>query len=62
MGVYSRLDQVFDAPYAVKEVLIGQANLESSVCFCFSSCLKLTKKLFILTLLCIFVTESLLIE
>ncbi|KAL7618649.1 hypothetical protein Lser_V15G03887 [Lactuca serriola] len=30
MGVYSRLDQVFDAPYAVKEVLIGQANLESS--------------------------------
>lgn len=30
MGIYSRLDQVFDAPYAVKEVLIGQAGLENS--------------------------------
>ncbi|KAD5802893.1 hypothetical protein E3N88_14253 [Mikania micrantha] len=30
MGLYSRLDQVFDAPYAVKEVLIGQAGLEHS--------------------------------
>ncbi|KAK9058096.1 hypothetical protein SSX86_022936 [Deinandra increscens subsp. villosa] len=30
MGLYSRLDQVFDAPYAVKEVLIGQASLETS--------------------------------
>uniref|UniRef100_A0A251VFZ7 Uncharacterized protein n=1 Tax=Helianthus annuus TaxID=4232 RepID=A0A251VFZ7_HELAN len=33
MGLYSRLDQVFDAPHAVKEVLIGQAGLEHSVCF-----------------------------
>lgn len=30
MGIYSRLDQVFDAPYAVKEVLIGQSGLEHS--------------------------------
>nr|XP_043611222.1 structural maintenance of chromosomes protein 5 [Erigeron canadensis] len=30
IGLYSRLDQVFDAPYAVKEVLIGQAGLEHS--------------------------------
>lgn len=30
MGIYSRLDQVFDAPYAVKEVLVGQAGLEHS--------------------------------
>ncbi|KAJ0809977.1 putative structural maintenance of chromosomes protein [Helianthus annuus] len=30
MGLYSRLDQVFDAPHAVKEVLIGQAGLEHS--------------------------------
>ncbi|XP_076928090.1 structural maintenance of chromosomes protein 5-like [Bidens hawaiensis] len=30
MGLYSRLDQVFDAPYAVKEVLIGQSGLEHS--------------------------------
>ncbi|KAJ9558256.1 hypothetical protein OSB04_012870 [Centaurea solstitialis] len=29
-GIYSRLDQVFDAPYAVKEVLIGQSGLEHS--------------------------------
>ncbi|MFS7986073.1 putative structural maintenance of chromosomes protein [Helianthus anomalus] len=28
MGLYSRLDQVFDAPHAIKEVLIGQAGLE----------------------------------
>lgn len=30
IGVYSRLDQVFDAPHAVKEVLIGQFYLENS--------------------------------
>ncbi|PWA51844.1 structural maintenance of chromosomes protein 5 [Artemisia annua] len=30
IGVYSRLDQVFDAPHAVKEVMIGQFNLECS--------------------------------
>ncbi|KAK1413281.1 hypothetical protein QVD17_35052 [Tagetes erecta] len=30
MGLYSRLDQVFDAPYAVKDVLVGQAGLENS--------------------------------
>ncbi|XP_071690087.1 structural maintenance of chromosomes protein 5 [Rutidosis leptorrhynchoides] len=30
IGLYTRLDQVFEAPYAVKEVLIGQAGLESS--------------------------------
>ncbi|KAJ6844319.1 structural maintenance of chromosomes protein 5 [Iris pallida] len=30
LGIYSRLDQVFDAPDAVKEVLITQANLENS--------------------------------
>ncbi|KAF5755365.1 hypothetical protein HanXRQr2_Chr17g0801981 [Helianthus annuus] len=33
MGLYSRLDQVFDAPHAVKEVLIGQAGLEHSSAF-----------------------------
>ena len=31
LGIYSRLDQVFDAPHAVKEVLIGQFGLEHSV-------------------------------
>lgn len=31
LGIYSRLDQVFDAPVAVKEVLIGQFGLEYSV-------------------------------
>ncbi|XP_058105367.1 structural maintenance of chromosomes protein 5 isoform X2 [Magnolia sinica] len=30
LGIYSRLDQVFDAPAAVKEVLISQATLEHS--------------------------------
>ncbi|XP_058203273.1 structural maintenance of chromosomes protein 5 [Rhododendron vialii] len=30
LGIYSRLDQVFDAPVAVKEVLIGQFGLEYS--------------------------------
>ncbi|KAJ0975605.1 hypothetical protein J5N97_017570 [Dioscorea zingiberensis] len=30
LGVYTRLDQVFDAPNAVKEVLISQAGLEHS--------------------------------
>ncbi|KAM7472541.1 hypothetical protein LguiA_010724 [Lonicera macranthoides] len=30
LGIYSRLDQVFDAPYAVKEVLTGQFGLEYS--------------------------------
>lgn len=33
LGIYSRLDQVFDAPVAVKEVLIGQFGLEYSVMF-----------------------------
>lgn len=31
LGIHSRLDQVFDAPVAVKEVLIGQFGLEYSV-------------------------------
>ncbi|KAM7268547.1 hypothetical protein ACFE04_010713 [Oxalis oulophora] len=30
LGIYSRLDQVFDAPEAVKEVLIGQFGLDQS--------------------------------
>ncbi|VFR02321.1 unnamed protein product [Cuscuta campestris] len=30
LGIYSRLDQVFDAPVAVKEVLISQFGLEHS--------------------------------
>ncbi|MED6161368.1 hypothetical protein PIB30_060113 [Stylosanthes scabra] len=30
LGIYSRLDQVFDAPIAVKEVLIRQFNLDNS--------------------------------
>ncbi|GAU38915.1 hypothetical protein TSUD_119810 [Trifolium subterraneum] len=30
LGVYSRLDQIFDAPFAVKEVLISQSNLDHS--------------------------------
>lgn len=30
LGIYSRLDQVFDAPTAVKEVLTSQFNLENS--------------------------------
>lgn len=33
IGIYSRLDQVFDAPLAVKDVLIGQFGLDNSVCF-----------------------------
>lgn len=33
LGLYSRIDQVFDAPNAVKEVLTGQFGLEHSVCF-----------------------------
>lgn len=32
LGIYSRLDQVFDAPTAVKEVLTSQFGLEHSVC------------------------------
>ncbi|KAK7392804.1 hypothetical protein VNO78_21252 [Psophocarpus tetragonolobus] len=30
LGIYSRLDQIFDAPIAVKEVLISQFNLDNS--------------------------------
>ncbi|KAA8515642.1 hypothetical protein F0562_018747 [Nyssa sinensis] len=30
LGIYSRLDQVFDAPNAVKEVLCGQSGLDNS--------------------------------
>ncbi|XP_068658656.1 structural maintenance of chromosomes protein 5 [Aristolochia californica] len=30
LGIYSRLDQIFEAPNAVKEVLISQAGLERS--------------------------------
>lgn len=30
LGIYSRLDQVFDAPAAVKEVLISQSGLDNS--------------------------------
>ncbi|KAF3437342.1 hypothetical protein FNV43_RR20095 [Rhamnella rubrinervis] len=30
LGIYSRLDQVFNAPTAVKEVLISQCNLDKS--------------------------------
>ncbi|KAK7369640.1 hypothetical protein VNO80_11682 [Phaseolus coccineus] len=30
LGIYSRLDQIFDAPIAVKEVLISQFNLDIS--------------------------------
>ncbi|WVZ24282.1 hypothetical protein V8G54_002826 [Vigna mungo] len=30
LGIYSRLDQIFDAPIAVKEVLISQFNLDHS--------------------------------
>lgn len=33
LGISARLDQVFDAPHAVKEVLISQFGLDSSVCF-----------------------------
>mgnify|MGYP004711582087 CR=1 FL=1 len=32
LGIYSRLDQIFEAPYAVREVLISQFGLEYSVC------------------------------
>lgn len=32
LGIYSRLDQVFDAPFAVKEVLTSQFSLDRSVC------------------------------
>lgn len=31
LGIYSRLDEVFDAPTAVKQVLIGQFGLDHSV-------------------------------
>lgn len=31
LGIYSRLDQVFQAPDAVKDVLISQAILDDSV-------------------------------
>ena len=31
LGIYSRLDQEFNAPDAVKEVLISQAFLDDSV-------------------------------
>lgn len=31
LGICNRLDQVFDAPDAVKDVLISQAGLEHSV-------------------------------
>ncbi len=31
IGIYSRLDQVFDAPNAVREVLTGQCGLDRSV-------------------------------
>ncbi|XP_029126918.1 structural maintenance of chromosomes protein 5 isoform X2 [Cajanus cajan] len=30
LGIYSRMDQIFDAPIAVKEVLISQFNLDNS--------------------------------
>ncbi|PON84829.1 Structural maintenance of chromosomes protein [Trema orientale] len=30
LGIYSRLDQVFDAPFAVKEVLTSQCHLDKS--------------------------------
>lgn len=30
LGIHSRLDQIFDAPVAVKEVLISQSNLDHS--------------------------------
>lgn len=33
LGIYSRLDQVFDAPDVVKEALTSQFGLENSVCF-----------------------------
>lgn len=33
LGIYTRLDQVFDAPDAVKEVLISQCGLDRSVRF-----------------------------
>lgn len=32
LGIESRLDQVFDAPNAVKDVLISQSSLDRSVC------------------------------
>jgi len=36
LGIHFRLDQIFDAPDAVKEVLISQSKLDHSVCFlCF---------------------------
>jgi hypothetical protein len=31
LGIYSRLDQVFQAPDTVKDVLISQAGLDDSV-------------------------------
>lgn len=33
LGIYSRLDQVFDAPRAVKDVLVNQFGLDLSVCY-----------------------------
>lgn len=33
LGISARLDQVFDAPSAVKEVMTSQFGLEHSVCF-----------------------------
>jgi len=30
-GIFARLDQIFDAPTAVKEVLISQSGLNHSV-------------------------------
>lgn len=32
LGIYARLDEVFDAPMAVTEVLTGQCGLDHSVC------------------------------
>lgn len=32
LGIHARLDQIFDAPAAVKEVLISQSGLDNSVC------------------------------
>lgn len=36
LGIYSRLDEVFDAPTAVKHVLIEQSGLDRSVRIYFS--------------------------
>lgn len=32
LGIHARLDHIFDAPAAVKEVLISQFGLDNSVC------------------------------